>query len=166
MAGWKVGNRLTENVAACKHISPQPACSDNKAHAPLAEKVAYLQSKGFLVKNCDAARKEYSQFIDLLLEFQDIFSYSATDITLCNLLECKFATYPNIKPIRCRPYCLNDEMRGQVDKQLDDLLNAGFIVPDEDSPFASPIVLVRIRDSSYRFCVDFKNLNRICLPMY
>jgi len=124
-----------------------------------------LQSKGFLVKNCDAAGEAYSQFIDLLLEFQDIF-YSVTDITSCNLLECKFATYPNIKPTRCQPYRLNDEMRGQADKQLDNLLNAGVIELDEDSPFASPIVLVQKRDSSYRFCVDFRNLNRICLSMY
>jgi len=137
-----------------------------KGLTTLSGKVAYLQSKGFLVKNCDAVGEVYPQFIDLLLEFQDIFSYSATDITLCNLLECEFATYPDIKPIICRPYRLSDEMRGQVDKQLNDLLDAGVIVEDEDSSFASPVVLVRKRDSSYRFCVDFRNLNKICLPLY
>jgi len=60
---------------------------------------------------------------------------------------CFIRTYPNIKPIRCRPYRLSDEMRGQVDKQLNDLLDSGVIVQDENSPFASPIVLVRKRDS-------------------
>ena len=131
--------------------------------SPHYKKLAYLQSKGFLLNDCDAVGEVYPQFFDLLLKFQNIFFYSATDITPCNLLKCEFATYPDIKPIRCRPYRLSDKMRGQVDKQLNDLLDAGIIVEDENSPFASPIVLVRKRDSSYRFCVDFRNLNKICL---
>ena len=45
-----------------------------------------------------------------------------------------------------------------MDKQLNKLLTAGVIVEDNDSPFASPIVLVRKRDSSYRFCVDLDEI--------
>jgi len=40
-----------------------------KGLTTLLGKVTYLQSKGFLVKNCDAAEKVYPQFINLLLEF-------------------------------------------------------------------------------------------------
>jgi len=49
--GRTVGNKLTENAAACRHISPQQAGSDNKAHVTLAEKVAHLCSRDFLIDN-------------------------------------------------------------------------------------------------------------------
>jgi len=92
----------------------------------------------------------------LLYSFQYIFAYFDIDITKCNLLKCEILTYPDAKPVRCRPYRLSDEMRGHVDKQLDELLAAGVIRPDEDSAFASPIVMVKKRNDSFRFCVNMR----------
>ena len=40
-----------------------------KTLTTLSGKVAYLQSKGFLVNDCDAVGEVYPQFIDLLFEF-------------------------------------------------------------------------------------------------
>jgi len=57
-------------------------------------------------------------------------------------------------------------MRVQVDKQLDQLLASGVIAEDNGSPFASPIVMIKKRDNSWRFCVDFRGLNAISIPLF
>jgi len=67
----------------------QQAGSTAEAQTPLSEKVEHLWSRGFLIDDCDAIDEAFPDFIDLLYSFQDIFAYSATDITECNLLKCE-----------------------------------------------------------------------------
>ena len=144
----------------------QQAGSDIKAHVTLAEKVVHLRSRGFLIDNCDAIDNAFPDFIDLLYEYQNIFSYTATDTTECNLLECEIMTYPGARPVRCRPYRLNDEVRGHMNKQLNELLEAGVITEDNGSPFASPVIMVKKKSGEFRFAVDMRHLNRISLPLF
>ena len=47
-----------------------------------------------------------------------------------------------------------------MDKLIDDMLRRGVIAPS-NSPWLSPIVLVRKKDNTYRFCTDYQRLNAV-----
>lgn len=81
-------SELARRTAAHTAISQQRTGLANKALLPLKTKVEHLRSRGFLIDNCDAIDDAFPDFIDLLYSFQDIFAYSAIDISECNLLKC------------------------------------------------------------------------------
>jgi hypothetical protein len=45
-----------------------------------------------------------------------------------------------------------------IDQLVQDMMDQG-IIQHSNSPFASPTVLVRKKDGSWRLCVDFRRLN-------
>ena len=50
-----------------------------------------------------------------------------------------------------------------VQKELQKMLAAGIIAPTRHSSWCSNLVVVRKKNGSIRICIDFKNLNTLCL---
>ena len=69
----------------------------------------------------------------------------------------------NAQPKKQHPRRLPFVAKQEVAKQIQSMLDAGVIQPSV-SPWASPIVLVRKKDGTYRFCVDYRELNSVTKP--
>ena len=61
---------------------------------------------------------------------------------------------PKKQPARRMPFAVRQE----VARQLNKMQESGVIQPSS-SPWASPVVLVKKKDGSHRFCVDYRELN-------
>jgi hypothetical protein len=64
------------------------------------------------------------------------------------------------RPVQIRPYRLTPELKDEVEKQIAEMLQSGVIRPS-NSNFASPLIMVRKKDHTWRPCVDYRHLNEL-----
>jgi hypothetical protein len=62
--------------------------------------------------------------------------------------------------VNLRPYRYSGLQKDTLEKLVAEMLDAGIVQPSH-SPFASPVVLVKKKDHTWRFCVDFRALNKL-----
>ena len=99
---------------------------------------------------------QQQQLNELFKEFQDVFSQGEDDLGNTPLLEHGIETHG--PPLR-QPYRRqNPAVRREEMAQVQQMLSSNVIRPS-NSPWASPVVIVRKKDGSLRFCVDFRQLN-------
>jgi len=63
-----------------------------------------------------------------------------------------------IVPIKQVPRRIPFQMREEVNKIIEDMRKQG-VIEESQSPWMSPAVLVKKKDGSIRFCVDYRKLN-------
>ncbi|KAE8674806.1 Bifunctional nuclease 2 [Hibiscus syriacus] len=63
-------------------------------------------------------------------------------------------------PINLRPYKFPHNQKTEVEQQIAVMLSSSIIQPRK-SPFASPCLLSKKKDDTWRFCVDYRQLNNL-----
>jgi hypothetical protein len=72
----------------------------------------------------------------------------------------KVPLLPGARPVQMRPYRYAPALKTEIEQQVTDMLKTRIIQPSQ-SEFASSVILVKKKDNTYRFCVDYRHLNAL-----
>ena len=121
-------------------------------------KLVECLTNGFAGSNLNT--KEHQQV--LLENYNNVFSLGEGDRGEIDLVEMTIETGDAVpkKQAVCRtPFAVRNEIAVQLQRMLKQK-----IIQPSSSPWASPIVLVRKKDGSLWFCVDYRSLNAVTKP--
>jgi hypothetical protein len=67
---------------------------------------------------------------------------------------------PGAQPVNARPYRYSPQQKNEIERHVQDMLQSG-VIKLSASPFASSVLLVKKKDGSWRFYVDYMALNAL-----
>ena len=103
--------------------------------------------------------KDKQALADILIRNQHAFAKSKTDLGDCSIIKHKINTgesAPIRQPLRRTPRGFEKEEEQYLKEQLE----AGVVIPS-NSAWSSPVCLVRKKDGSVRWCIDYRKLNDV-----
>ena len=164
------GTCLGEAVPAAMGMKPEAnlPCSlpldDSSQPSPTIRKVDSISWQQQKLRRIAGAPELLSMeqgedLLAMLCEHHDAFSLEEYERGETDSIEMEIHTgdaAPRKVPARRMPFAVRQE----VAKQLRDMQQASVIQPSS-SPWASPVVIVRKKDGTYCFCVDYRALNAV-----
>ena len=93
----------------------------------------------------------------LVMKYPGLFAAKGAPLGRTHLVE-HHIDVGDARPVKQAPRRVPVHRTAVVDEALEDMVSAGVIAPSE-SPWSSPVVIVRKKDGSHRFCVDYRRLN-------
>ena len=103
--------------------------------------------------------QEKAELFELLLEYANLFAWSLDDFGRTSKIKHRINTGQN-QPIRQQARRIPPAKRDEVQSLLDQMLEKE-VIQRSASPWASPVVLVKKKDGSTRFCVDYRKVNNV-----
>jgi hypothetical protein len=139
-------------------VDPVVLTVDVSHETPQVELPEELQSLVDRVQ-VEMTDEERKLLVMMLHRNRGVFMTKGTPLGHTHLVEHDIVTTepgPIRQSLRRIPFGLRDEAQ----KEVESMLTKGVIEPS-NSPWAAPVVLVRKKDQSLRYCVDFRRLNSI-----
>ena len=101
--------------------------------------------------------KTNSNLKNILTENMNVFSKNKMDLGKSNIISHKICT-GDINPIASLPRRIPQAYEDKVDALVEDLLKSG-IIEESESPWNSPVVIVKKKNGDIRMCIDYRRLN-------
>jgi hypothetical protein len=97
--------------------------------------------------------EEFQKLEKLIAEYDDIFAVDSEDHGRTNKVYHRIDT-GDARPIRQAPRRVPLAKQEEVSEMIEDMQRRG-VIEESDSPWSSPVVLVRKKNGELRFCVDY-----------
>jgi hypothetical protein len=114
-------------------------------------------------RSCAFAMKELPlKKIPVVCEYANVFLDELPGMPPDRDIEFAIELQPGTTPISKRPYRMPPAELAELKKQLQELLDKGFILPST-SPWGCLALFVKKKDESLRLCIDYRPLNAVTI---
>ncbi|XP_073265974.1 uncharacterized protein [Populus alba] len=97
----------------------------------------------------------------LLESYQDVFQ-KPKGLPTVRDHDHKIPLKSGSEAVNLRPYRYSGLQKDSLERMVTDMLETG-IIRTSNNPFASPVILVKKKDSKWRLCVDYRALNQLTI---
>ena len=161
-------NAIVASVECIDSDNILPFKSPNEATAYGVQshilKGAMKKPLDFDLSSSDLTKAEKESLKSFLNNYMDVFATDLSELgKTLGRFSHKIETY-DAPPVRMPFYRQPPHMQKEIDKQVQDLLDND-IIEESNSEYHSPVVLVKKKDGKFRFCVDYRKLNKITKPL-
>ena len=132
---------------------------DDQSIETTINEVKSKDTLGDITDELDVSDEHRSLIERIVLKNKDLFAKTDAELGHTNTVKMKIDTGDK-SPIKMKPYRTPLNKRELVDKAINEMMDAN-IIRRSKSPWSFPIVVVDKKDGSKRFCVDFRQLNKI-----
>ena len=98
------------------------------------------------------------EIVPVVCDFPDVFPEELPGMPPDRAVEFVIGLEPGTTPISKRPYKMGQGELAELKKHLDEQERLGFIQPST-SPWGSPTIFVKKKDTTERLCVDYRGVN-------
>lgn len=105
---------------------------------------------------------EQQKVRSLLIRHQGVFSSGKYDVGRTQQAKHVIPVPTGTQPIKQRPYRHGPAQEAEIEKQVQELKQHG-LIREGHGAWSSPVVLVKKKDDSWRFCVDYRRLNDVTI---
>ncbi|UYV72561.1 hypothetical protein LAZ67_9003705, partial [Cordylochernes scorpioides] len=153
-AGMLVGNLRKIGSSGIYSVD---TAEDDKTQSNIKSEDRRQQILSLVDERLDKEQK--SMIVECLEKYSEVFDFERKSFSTTSNVKHKIDTSDS-RPIKQRPYRVSPVERRSIQSEVDKMIKMGIVQPSE-SPWSSPVVLVKKKDGSWRFCVDYRKLNKV-----
>ncbi|GJU83154.1 putative reverse transcriptase domain-containing protein [Tanacetum coccineum] len=136
---------------------------------PQQSLISCIKSERYISRGCQVfviqvmekrSDEKILEDIPVVREFPEVFPKDLPGLPSVRQVEIQINLIPGTTPVARAPYRLAPSKMQELSNQLQELSDRGFIRPST-SPWGAPVLFVKKKDTSFRMCIDYQELNKL-----
>ena len=153
---------LAQSLIASASIIDQNSIMSMSQSSTKVQSAPKQEPIEFNFSDSDLSDEEKVTFQNFLNKYRSVFAVGMSELGATDLVKHRIET-GDAPPIRQQFFRQSVEVREAQDKMVEEMLEHD-IIEESNSMWSSPVVMVKKRDSSYRFAIDYRKLNSVTKP--